>query len=554
MTPEQHTRFVNLCTMIASLLGALFIMSQRFVDPDLWGHIQYGADWINAGEMPLTASHTYADPSYVWVNHENIAELVMAVVHQYFGGFGLVVGKCLIGLFVLWLIRANAIRNGVRETIASLTLIPVAYSLASSWCVRPQLASFICFALMMWILESIDRNRESHQPFHWTIWFLVPLVTIWTNAHGGFLAGVCVLLAWLGLTSVRAILASGWQASRKLVLQSFVVGIGIVLAPFVNPYGADLPYWLAHSLGEARPEINEWASIIEQPIYCYPWGWVFGIAVVSWGFSKSKRNVAHLVIFALVALQSFQHLRHIPFMGLLLGFWIPPHLESTFAHLKRPAAQETPSSERSRRVTRWQFGIAVLLMAGLLIYQHCQFGVRRDEYPVAAAEFMAKHDLNGRIVVTFDWAQFALAALPESTVGFDGRFRTCYTQEVVDMHFDFITGSATEHRNRDEEGSGPFDPTKVLRFQDPQLAWIDRLRDRSGSKLLAEMPDWTILYRDSVSEVWGRSELYDDPTGQRYLAPADRSISDAEQSGIAAWPGLPCGADGLPINSVFARR
>lgn len=553
MTPEQHTRFINVCTAIASLLGCLFILSQRFIDPDLWGHIQYGADWINAGEMPLTASHTYADPNYVWVNHENISELVMAVVHQYFGGLGLVIGKCLLGLFVLWLIRWNAIRNGVRETIASLILIPVAYSLASSWCVRPQLASFICFALMMLILESVDRNRETHQSFRWHIWLLVPLVTIWTNSHGGFLAGICVLLAWLGLTSVRAVLASGWQASRKLVLQSIVVGIGIVLAPFVNPYGADLPYWLARSLGEARPEINEWASIIEQPIYCYAWGWVFGIAVLAWTFSKSKRNVAHLAIFALVALQSFQHLRHIPFMGLLLGFWIPQHLESTFAHLGTPNTERLQSSVRSQRRTRWQFGFVVLAMAGLLIYQLCQFGVRRNEYPVAAAEFMAKHDLNGRLVVTFDWAQYAIAALPDSTVGFDGRFRTCYTQEVVDMHFDFIYGSATIRRNRDEEGSGPFDPAKVLRFKDPQLVWIDRLRDRSGSKLLDEMPEWTILYRDSVAEVWGRSDLYDDANGDRYLAPADRSISDAEQTGLASWPALPCGEDSRPINPVFAR-
>lgn len=425
MTPQQHRRFINLCTAVASLLACLFILSQRFIDPDLWGHIQYGADWINAGEMPLTASHTYADPNYVWVNHENISELVMAVVHQYFGGYGLVIGKCLLGLGVLWLIRWNAIRNGVRETIASLILLPVAYSLASSWCVRPQLASFLCFALMMLILESVDRNRELHQSFRWHIWLLVPLVTIWTNSHGGFLAGVCVLLAWLSLTGGRAVLACGWQASQKLLLQSVLVGGGIVLAPFVNPYGADLPYWLARSLGESRPEINEWASIIEQPIYCYPWGWVFGIAALSWACSKSKRNWVQLVIFVLVTLQSFQHLRHIPFMGLLLGFWIPPHLESMFALLRKPMPEEVQRSDRSLRTSRWRYGFAVLAMAGLLIYQLSQFGVRRDKYPVAAAEFMAKHDLNGRIVVTFDWAQYAIAALPGSTVGFDGRFRTC---------------------------------------------------------------------------------------------------------------------------------
>ena len=101
MTSEKHSKFISVCIASAALLGCLFIMSQRFVDPDIWGHIQYGADWINAGEMPRTASHTYADPDYVWVNHENLSELAMAVVHQHFGGLGLMIGKCLLGVFVL---------------------------------------------------------------------------------------------------------------------------------------------------------------------------------------------------------------------------------------------------------------------------------------------------------------------------------------------------------------------------------------------------------------------------------------------------------------------
>jgi len=368
------------------------------------------------------------------------------------------------------------------------------------------------------------------------------------------LAGICVLFAWLGLENAKAVLSCGWLASRNLVTQSASLGLAIVLAPMVNPYGIELPYWLWHSLGAARPEISEWASVSEQPIYWYAWLLVIALAAMSWGLSESKRNVTHLVILALVAFQSFEHLRHIPFMGLLLGFWIPPHLESAIARFQKRGVEAKSNSAREELLIRWQFAIGVLALAGMLVYQLSQFGVKRDEYPVSAAQFMAKHDLNGRLVVTFDWAQYAIAALPESTVGFDGRFRTCYSQEVVDMHFDFITGSATDHRNRDEETSGPFDPTKVLRFKNPQLVLIERVRDRSGSKLLKEMPEWTILYRDSVAEVWGLSALYDDPTSDRYLAESARSITDTLQTGIAAWPGLPRSEDAQPINPVFAKR
>ena len=529
-------------------------MSQRFVDPDMWGHIQYGADWINAGEMPRTASHTYADPDYVWVNHENISELVMAVIQKYFGGMGLTIGKCLLGVLVLLLIRFNATRRGVNGVVASLILLPVAYSLASSWCLRPQLASFICFVLMILILESVDRNREPSQSFPWYIWLLVPLIVLWTNSHGGFLAGICVLLAWLGITSVKAVVASGFSASKKLVIQSVAIGVAVVLAPIVNPYGLELPHWLWRSLGDARPEISEWASVPEIPVYWYAWALVVGIAVLSWSLSQSKRNITHLVIFALVALMSFKHLRHIPFMGLLMGFWIPPHLESAIARFRKIGNTSSSNSAKEELSIRWMFGVVALAAVGILIYQISQFGVKRSEYPVSAVKFMAKHNLNGRLVVTFDWAQFAIAALPESTVGFDGRFRTCYSQEVVDMHFDFITGSATNHRNRDEEASGPFDPTKVLRFKEPHLVLFDRFGDPSCTKLMPEMPEWTLLYRDSVAEVWGLANRYDDPGSDHYLPEAKRSITDDRQTGVAAWPALPTGADDQPINPVFASR
>ena len=52
-------------------------------------------------------------------------------------------------------------------------------------------------------------------------------------------------------------------------------------------------------------------------------------------------------------------------------------------------------------------------------------------------------------MLRFKWAQYAIAAFgvnsderPHLKVAFDGRFRTCYPQELVDMYFDFAIGDA----------------------------------------------------------------------------------------------------------------
>ncbi|MCA9060635.1 MAG: hypothetical protein KDA85_19120, partial [Planctomycetaceae bacterium] len=153
--------------------------------------------------------------------------------------------------------------------------------------------------------------------------------------------------------------------------------------------------------------------------------------------------------------------------------------------------------------------------------------------------FMKDNRLHGRLVVSFDWAQYALAALVEdTTVGFDGRFRTCYPQDVIDMTFDLTNGRDQRWRSRGD-ASGPVDPTRVLDFQTPNLVLLDRHLDAPGVSVMQQQPDWVLLYQDGISQLWGRSATYDSAGSDSYVPPALRQIHDRLPQGIAAWPGFP---------------
>src|SRR5262245_1210558 len=65
--------------LAATLLGAAVALSANTVDPDSWGHVQYGVDALAAGELPRTATHTFTAQGHPWVNHENLAEVVFAL-------------------------------------------------------------------------------------------------------------------------------------------------------------------------------------------------------------------------------------------------------------------------------------------------------------------------------------------------------------------------------------------------------------------------------------------------------------------------------------------
>ena len=174
---------------------------------------------------------------------------------------------------------------------------------------------------------------------------------------------------------------------------------------------------------------------------------------------------------------------------------------------------------------------------------------------------MHDHQLGGRLVVTYDWAQYAIAALcveenlqpgqPVSQVAFDGRFRTCYSQPIVDMHFDLLFGDRTE-RSR-SPSSGPIDPTKVLRHGFPDLVLIKRRGELSEQVMATQTEQWTLLYQDSLAQLWGRRDKYHNAQSPNYVAAEQRIIGTAIPAGYVEWPALPMTKEPLRTDKRLAR-
>jgi hypothetical protein len=240
----------------------------------------------------------------------------------------------------------------------------------------------------------------------------------------------------------------------------------------------------------------------------------------------------------------------VPFFAILAGFWLGPHLQSALSRLSsREAAMANPNQRAN--IGQLAVATAMLLMAGVIGFQLTarvsNLRVERNVFPVDAFEFMSENRLGGRLVVTYDWAQYAIAALcveenlspgqPRSTVAFDGRFRTCYPQEIVDMHFDLLFADRTERAR--SRNSPPIDPTRVLRYGDPELVLIKRRGELSGQVMSTQTDEWVLLYQDQLCQLWGRREKYDNSNSPDYIATSRRIIRTDMPSGYEDWPALP---------------
>jgi len=110
---------------------------------------------------------------------------------------------------------------------------------------------------------------------------------------------------------------------------------------------------------------------------------------------------------------------------------------------------------------------------------------------------------------------------------------------MLDMHFDFLIGDiGPDMRYRDPK-SGPFDPTRVLSYERPDLVLISRLQQPSVQVMEDHKKEWVLLYQDGLAQLWGRKSRYDDPKSAYYIEPRKRELGESLTGGYVLWPGLP---------------
>ncbi len=328
------------------------------------------------------------------------------------------------------------------------------------------------------------------------------------------------------------------------------------LATLINPYGPGLHQWLIGSLGTPRPEISEWSPLRFGAEPFIPFAVLAALAVGSILFSRRQLDLTQLALLSITTWQSIEHERHIPFFAILFGFWLPGHLQSLMERLKisRPGESFADNlSPLARRVIVAGLCVAFVVMGVRLYGRMSDLPVKRKDFPVDAVQYIADQDIDGRLLVTFNWAQYAIAALgPDSPdqkngllVQFDGRFRTCYPQEIVDMHFDFLLGEGPDGTRYRSSKSGDVDGQLALQFGQPDLVLLNRRQENSVEEIERaatgdpSSPAWVKLYQDEVAQVWGRADKFDAADSPHYIPPQHRRISDEPQVGSVTWPAMP---------------
>jgi hypothetical protein len=425
---------------VALFLLLAAVVAATKTDPDLWGHVRFGMDMIrqHALRLPDTYSFTSDRP---WINHEWASEIAMGGAYLLAGNVGLFAVKFAVLGAALLLLTSSLRREDVAVRHRDLAVaLAVIVTIEQTQTVRPQLFSLLFFAALFWCLIAAGRDRR-------VLVAVPPLFAAWANFHGGWIVGGGVLMLWtLGLLLSRPL---DWRRAGAHV----AAGMAAMLATLVTPHGLELLAFLRATVGLGRADISEW-----QPVYAVGRDvlalWLLAALLAALGVVQMVRTrrwePSRLLVVVALGLLSLRVNRLLAFFGLATLFLFGGLLASL---LVRRAAAATTTPRRA--ATYVAVAVSIFMIAGaarVLATQASCVAVDRRATPEAdAVRFFHEHGSRGRLLVWFDWGEYALWHLsPALLVSVDGRRETVYSPGVQDRHLRFYfdaPGGATLPRD-----------------------------------------------------------------------------------------------------------
>ncbi|MCS6803555.1 MAG: hypothetical protein RMM98_14740 [Acidobacteriota bacterium] len=447
LMPHRHTAVHDLAVqrllaIVAALIAILSVYTMRIADPDLWGHLRYGRLFWEKGSVRVADPFAFTSAGLTWHTHEYLSQILLWLSYAQAGVVGLILLKCVVGGVTVYVLY-RTIRLGSDDAPLWAPILMLTASLVSRFFLfRPQIFTFLFFAIFLLILLRHTFSQKTH------LWVLPPLLALWANLHGGFIAGIGAVGLVLALCLLQSYhyhrwnLRAIWRDTRPLA----VLLAACVAASLLTPSGWRIwPYLLTELTNPYnRRFIREW-----QPIDLTAPGWsgacfmlLAALLIAAWGLAQ--RRVAtiaglrpwHWLLSCLpLSVMAFASERHIP----LATLWIAPVL----ALLAQAAWNARPARSAMN---------VGLLLATCVMSMPAIFGaiitvadpwprIRLTvdslgaEHPMGAVAFMRVNRLQGRVYTPPWWGSYLTWELyPDVLVSSDNRHVTLFPLELVGEH------------------------------------------------------------------------------------------------------------------------
>ena len=475
--------------LISVLLAVVFFHLVRDIrDNDFFWHLKTGQWTWEHREIPLKDPFSFTTVGFESVRERFImssywlSQVIFSLFYSAAGMPGIVLLRFIVvGSLLFIMIRR---REGDSVIYTALLLLFLGLMLKSYPIERPQVISFVFFALLLYLLsgrKESDGSDHAENGYGRSLYISVPLLMlVWANMHGGYVAGAATIALYIaceGLKFAHPSLAPMGKADYKILLVAGVLGL---VSCLVNPntyhvFSAEIVFqqdYLTFNNIEYQSTARIFRRFHDYSIIVY---WlVLSLTVAGLLINIRKIDITEAALLALLGYFSFTSVRYIAFFMIAA---LPPvgRIFSDNRLLKPFRAFILAAS----------LAFALLLTQDNLTFETLSSGrwIDKQKFPVEAADFILANDLKGNMYNYFNWGGYLIWRLaPERKVFIDGR--TLYSH--IYLQSDLIDNA--DKRSFDGR------PAWKAAFDDYNIQYTITPVSLPLVKALSEDNDWTPVF------------------------------------------------------------
>jgi hypothetical protein len=403
---------------------------------DFWWHLKIGEIIATTHSIPRVDSFSFTATGKLFVLQNWLAELLYYGVYS-LGGLQLIVffNACvLLGAYLPIYSLCREATSSLR-TASVVTVLAVLGSICNT---RPQVYSFLMFALFYWVL---DRYRDRRKDL---LWMLPCLMVLWINLHGAFPLGLGLIGLYVGAGFLQRLINPNRDAAltpaelRKLVL----VLVLCIVATLANPEGYRVYDYVRTVMtdGGSQQFVAEWQppridDISGVLLFFGP----FLLTVIVLIYSRVKPDFIELTLFLAFAAFGLKSLRNGVWFSMIaypiLARYAPAlDFRNLMAWLVRRGwmkdSVESDDGVMESRPANYRLN-ALFAVVGIILLSIQSPWIRPTLYkaplidpktPVNAMNFIGEHKLAGNIFHPQTFGDYLIWRLwPEQKSFIDGR-------------------------------------------------------------------------------------------------------------------------------------
>lgn len=246
MTDDRKTWIVPLTFLITFAVYYLTALP-LLDDSDVPWHLAAGRWMLAHHQIPTTDPWSFATNGEPWYLLSWIWDLVLGATEKCFGLFGVLIFVLALSAAIPALIARHLLRIGVVLPAVFFTTMIASLCIMDFITARPHLSGYLMAFIFYLILH---RSRMQGERYG-RLLLLPPLMLVWANMHGSFIAGFSVLAAY----GIEAYVSKNKPWLKRLVL----ITLACVVMAAINPYGLDVMLGAMKTLGgSAKQYTIEW--------------------------------------------------------------------------------------------------------------------------------------------------------------------------------------------------------------------------------------------------------------------------------------------------------